>query len=221
MPPPPPLAALPRRRQPQSLTGGPPQPTTKKPSTKKQVDSTVNALAGSLTFSRDLHAKNMAAFAEAKAEYFKYVEAGVSALSRAANPLPYATAAADALRAALDKAVTVADPDLAVDTVHEAWTRVSAHPLVAKALGIVGPTATTVAAHYSAAHDTLVATPAYKAGYGKVGAALAAAQEGALYRRAKALVYPLVAPVADPLAANFARSRVVKQLAEHIKPQMP
>jgi hypothetical protein len=199
----------------------PPPPSATHNQQNQQVDSTVNALAGSLSFSRELHAKNMAAFAEAKAEYFKYVEAGVSALSRAANPLPYATAAADALRAALDKAVTVADPDLAVDTVHEAWTRVSAHPLVAKALGIVGPTATTVAAHYSAAHDTVVATPAYKAGYGKVGAALAAAQEGALYRRAKALVYPLVAPVADPLAANFARSRVVKQLAEHIKPQMP
>jgi hypothetical protein len=162
----------------------------------------------------------MSAFAEAKAEYFKYVEAGVSALKGAANPVPYAQAAADALRAALDKAVTVADPDLAVDTVHEAWTRVSAHPIVAKALGVVGPAATTVGAHYAAAHDTLVATPAYKAGYGKVGAALAAAQEASLYRRAKALVYPIVAPVADPLAANFARSRVVKQVAEHLKPQI-
>jgi hypothetical protein len=162
----------------------------------------------------------MAAFAEAKAEYFKYVEAGAAALGRAANPLPYAQAAADALRAALDKAVTVADPDLAVDTVHEAWLRASARPIVARALGVVGPAATTVAAHYAAAHDTVVATPAYKGAYGRVGAALAAAQEAALYRRAKALVYPLVAPVADPLAANFARSRVVKQLAEHLKPQI-
>lgn len=137
------------------------------------------------------------------------------------NKKTHTQAAADALRAALDKAVTVADPDLAVDTVHEAWTRASAHPVVARALGLVAPAATTVAAHYAAAHDTIVATPAYKGAYGKVGAALAAAQEGALYRRAKALVYPLVAPVADPLAANFARSRVVKQVAEHLKPQIP
>jgi len=162
----------------------------------------------------------MAAFAEAKAEYFKYVEAGVGALKGAANPAPLAAAAADALRSALDKAVTVADPDLAADTVREAWLRVSAYPLIARALGAVGPAATTVAAHYAAAHDTVVATAAYKGAYGKAAGALASASDTGVYRRAKAAVYPLVAPVADPLAANFARSRVMKQMAEHLKPQV-
>lgn len=36
-----------------------------------------------------------------------------------------------------------------------------------------------------------------------------------LYRRG----YPLVAPVADPVITNFAKSKVIKSLDEHLKPK--
>jgi hypothetical protein len=45
------------------------------------------------------------------------------------------------------------------------------------------------------------------------------AQETALYKRSKDLVYPYVAPIADPALARICASKYVAALVEHVKPQ--
>lgn len=61
--------------------------------------------------------------------------------------------------------------------------------------------------------------PLYKKLYETATAIPAKVQDTTLYKRGYPLVAPLVAPVADPVYSNFANSKVIKQLDEHLKPK--
>ncbi|KIY93168.1 hypothetical protein MNEG_14794, partial [Monoraphidium neglectum] len=57
--------------------------------------------------------------------------------------------------------------------------------------------------------------PLYKRFYDITTSLPGALQESPLFGR----VYPLVAPVADPVVANFSNSKVLRQLDDHLKPK--
>lgn len=184
------------------------------------LDSTYNAVNGGVNFSKDLHSKNMKTFTGAKEEYFKWVESSVAALKGKLNPYPYAEAVCAKLKEALDTAVTLADPDLALDTVHDAWAKFASIGPVSKLLEIAEPVTNTATTQYVKAHDTVVSMPVYKKAYDTVSTTAGAVQESFLYTKAKELLYPLVAPVANPVYDNFASSKYVAQLQKHVTPVM-
>ncbi len=62
--------------------------------------------------------------------------------------------------------------------------------------------------------------PVYKKTYQTVTGTASAAQESFLYKKAKDLLYPVVAPVADPVYDNFATSKYLAQLNKHLTPVM-
>jgi hypothetical protein len=57
--------------------------------------------------------------------------------------------------------------------------------------------------------------PLYKKLYDTAFALPSKVQESPLFGK----VYPLVAPLADPVAANFSNSKVLRQLDDHLKPK--
>jgi hypothetical protein len=185
-----------------------------------QLDNTYNTVSGGANFSRDLHTKNMETFTAAKEEYFKWVENSVNSLKAKLNPYPYAETACLKLKQALDQAVTMADPDLAIDQVHDAWAKFASIGVVAKALDVVEPVTSKATVQYTKVHDSVVKMPVYKKTYQTVTGTVSAVHESFLYKKAKDLLYPVVAPVADPVYDNFATSTYLAQLNKHLTPVM-
>jgi hypothetical protein len=76
-----------------------------------------------LETTKTFHSTNLKSFSDAREKYFKYVEQSAEYAKSTLNPKPYVDSGYGALKDALAKAQTMADPDVAVDTVHQAWTK--------------------------------------------------------------------------------------------------
>jgi hypothetical protein len=90
---------------------------------------------------------------------------------------------------------------------------------VAKALNLAEPVLTKGSDIYAKLHDTIVKEPFYSSLYTKVDSTLSSALTSTYATKAKDVVYPVVAPVYDPVASNFAKSKYMGQLQAHIKPK--
>lgn len=64
-------------------------------------------------------------FNTAKSSYFDWVEQNADWVRSKLNPSPYVDAAYDSLKASVEKAKDMADPDTAVDSVQQAWAKFS------------------------------------------------------------------------------------------------
>ena len=181
-----------------------------------RVDALLGAVGGALEYSRGLHAKNMGSFAAAKSQAFGLVEGYVDAARAALDPQRYVDAAAGLGQTLVLTLAALADPDRAADLVAGVAGRVAAAPPVSKALELADPLLAVGSSQYLKAHDLVVAQPLY--------ARLYAAATGELPRALAAsplckAAYPLVAPVADPVIGNLQRSKVLRQLDDHLKPK--
>jgi hypothetical protein len=92
----------------------------------KAVESGKSTLASTLNGTKAFHDTNLKSFADAREKYFKYVEDSADYVKGVLNPKPLIDTTYAALKDALARAQTLADPDVAVDTVHEAWTKFAA-----------------------------------------------------------------------------------------------
>ncbi|GBF96333.1 hypothetical protein Rsub_09403 [Raphidocelis subcapitata] len=161
-----------------------------------KVESLLGAVTSSLDFSRDLHSKNMSSFAAAKESAYGLVEAYVNAAKSALDPARYVEAATGFGKAVVGAVAAYADPDKAVDLLSNAYDKLAAQgPSERHIWGGVQPL-------YKKIYETATTLPSLVA-------------DTTLYRRG----YPLVAPVADPVLTNFSKSKVLKQLEDHLKPK--
>lgn len=62
--------------------------------------------------------------------------------------------------------------------------------------------------------------PTYKKLYSNLETGLTSATTSPIYQKAKDTVWPVAEPVAGPLYDNFARSKYLAQLADHLKPKI-
>lgn len=158
------------------------------------------------------HEANVAgSFASAKAAAFGAVERAVSMLRAALDPATYA-----ALPAALGRRLALyADPDAAVAAASAAYGRVAARPPVATVLHAADPLIAAGQEGYARAHGAIVMQPLYRSLYDTAASLPAKVADTPLYKAG----YPLVAPVADPVIGKLARSQVLRQLEDHLKPK--
>jgi hypothetical protein len=89
----------------------------------KAVETGKSTIASTLNGTKAFHDTNLKSFADAREKYFRYVEDTADYVKGRLNPKPYIDTTYASLKAALARAQTLADPDVAVDTVHEAWTK--------------------------------------------------------------------------------------------------
>lgn len=180
-----------------------------------KVESLLGAVTSSLDFSRDLHSKNMSSFAAAKESAYGLVEAYVNAAKSALDPARYVEAATGFGKAVVGAVAAYADPDKAVDLLSNAYDKLAAQGPIPKILEIADPFITLGQSKYVQAHDIIVVQPLYKKIYETATTLPSLVADTTLYRRG----YPLVAPVADPVLTNFSKSKVLKQLEDHLKPK--
>lgn len=180
-----------------------------------KFESLLGAVTSSLDFSRDLHSKNMSSFASAKESAYGLVEGYVNAAKAAVDPTRYVEAATGFGKAVVGAIAAYADPDKAVDFLAAAYDKVAAQGPMPKLLEIADPLITIGQSKYAQAHDLLVVQPLYKKLYETAATLPSKVADTTLYRRG----YPLVAPVADPVLTNFSKSKVLKQLEDHLKPK--
>jgi len=67
-------------------------------------------------------------------------------------------------------------------------------------------------------HDFIVANPVYKKGWEVAGTTAATVQTIPIVKKAVDIGYPYAAPFYDPVAANFSKSKYLKELEAHLKP---
>lgn len=168
-----------------------------------------------LDYSRELHSKNMGSFSSAKESYFSAVEGAVNATKAALDPQRYVAYATDLGKSVVDTVVAYADPDKLVAAATSAYEKLAGIGPVPKVLELADPLISAGTTQYTKAHDLLVMQPLYKKLYDTAATLPGKAKDTAIFGK----VYPLVAPLADPVAANFTNSKVIKQLDEHLKPK--
>lgn len=181
-----------------------------------QLDSFANGLSGALNYSRDLQAKNMSTFNEAKSQYFGIVETVVNSIKAKIDPTPYVQKAVDTGKVYGDKVVYWADPDKVVDLGFEYYNKAASK--VPKVLSTVEPVISFASQWYASAHDIVVANGLYKKVWELSGSTATSVQQFPLVKKAVDTAYPVVAPVADPIASNFSKSKYLKQLHTHLRP---
>lgn len=182
----------------------------------QQVDSAASTLSSGLDFSRELHGKNMKAFNTAKDSYFTWLESTVDKVKSVANPWPYAQWGIDTAKTTWDKVVDYVDPDKLVDGV----AKVTTYAPVAKALDLGEPVIKPIEAQYKKGHDYLVTNPTYSKLYKNVETSLTSASTSPYFQKAYSALWTVAEPVAGPLYDNFARSKYLAQLADHLKPKL-
>lgn len=79
--------------------------------------------AGSVEKAKALHEAQMRNFHTARAAYFEWVEKYADWVASKLNPSPVLDGARERLKASIETAKTMTDPDGAVDTVHQAWLK--------------------------------------------------------------------------------------------------
>jgi hypothetical protein len=179
-----------------------------------KVDAALASAVSALEYSRSLHAKNMASFSAAKESAYGFVEAYVNATKSALDPQRYVDYATSLGRSIVGAVAAAADPDAVYAYATSTLDKLAAAPPVAKALEVADPLISVGQAQYAKAHDLVVAQPLYKKVYDAAAGLPALVADAPLVKAG----YPLVAPVADPVLANFSKSKVLKQLEGHLKP---
>lgn len=180
-----------------------------------KVDGLFGTVASTLEYSRDLHAKNMGSFSAAKESYYSLIEGVVNTTKAALDPQRYVQYAAEIGKSVVDTVIMYADPDKIAALASGVVDKVATQAPVVKVLEIADPFIAKGQTQYIKAHDLLVVQPLYKKLYDTATAIPSKVQDTTFYKRG----YPLVAPVADPVYTNFANSKVIKQLDEHLKPK--
>lgn len=168
-----------------------------------------------LEYSRELHSKNMGSFSAAKDSYFSTVEGLVNAAKAALDPSRYVAYATDLGKSLSTAVAAYVDPDKAAASLTSLYEKLAAVGPAPKVLELASPYISAGTTQYTKAHDLLVGQPLYKKLYDTAFALPAKVQETALFGK----VYPLVAPVTDPVVSNFTNSKVLKQLDDHLKPK--
>lgn len=186
--------------------------------TDSKLDSAVGYVNSTLDYSRDLHSKNMSSFAAAKESAYGFVEGYVNATKAALDPKVYVDRATALGKTLVDAVVEYTDPDKLVALATATYDTLVTKTPVSKIVDIAEPFVNAGQSGYLKAHDFLVSAPAYKKLY-DTAVSLATVvpaklQDTPVY----STVYPYVAPVADPVITNFTKSKVIKQIEEHIKP---
>lgn len=180
-----------------------------------KVDSLAATLSSTLDYGRELHAANMSSFGAARASYYSLVEGAVTSTRAVLDPQRYMAYASGVGKAVRDALVAHADPDKAVAAASNVYDKIASRGPVLKALELADPLITVGQTQYTKAHDVLVMQPLYKRIYDTAATLPAKVSDTTIYKK----TYPLVAPVADPVYSNFANSKVIKQLDEHLKPK--
>ncbi|KAI8473428.1 MAG: hypothetical protein J3K34DRAFT_410717 [Monoraphidium minutum] len=180
-----------------------------------KVDALLNALGAAADYSRDLHGRNVKSFSAARASYAGFVQGVVSAGRAAIDPQRYVEFSANLGATLVSTAAAYADPDKAVDTLTAALDRALSFGPMPKVVELADPLITVGQAQYARAHGALVAQPLYKRLYDAAASLPPALRSSGLF----AAAYPLLAPVADPVVANFAASRTLAGLGGHLKPK--
>lgn len=181
-------------------------------------------LQGGVQGASDLHNKNLHKYNQARDEYYQFVENLLEWAKAKLSPYPYIAAAADTVKAVINKVWELTDPDVAVETVQEAWVRFSKIPLVAKLLEVNQPIVDLLYKQYYTVHEYLVTSPLYKKAVDtglQVGTTVTGIVENNyFFKRGKAIFYPYVAPVADPVYERVQNSKYINQLVTHFKPKL-
>lgn len=180
-----------------------------------QVDAFANGLGGVLNYSRDQYGKNMSTFNAAKSEYYGVVESLVNNVKAKLDPTPYIQNAVETGKVYGEKAAYWADPDKVVDLGLEYYTMATSIGPVPKLKSAVEPS---FIKYYTLLHDVVVANPLYKKGWDVVGATAVTVQGIPIVKKVVDVGYPYAAPFYDPVAANFTKSKYLKQLEAHLKP---
>ncbi|GBF97312.1 hypothetical protein Rsub_10003 [Raphidocelis subcapitata] len=176
------------------------------------VDGKVDAV---LLRAESFHSKHLGSYATAKDAAYGAVEGAVNAARAALDPARYVAAAGRWAQAAIDALVAAADPDKALAAASAVYDTVASKPPVSRVLVMADPLITAGQTTYTQAHDMLVMQPLYKKIYDTAATLPSKAKDTTLYRRG----YPLVAPVADPVLTNLSKSKVIKQIDDHLKPK--
>jgi hypothetical protein len=92
----------------------------------KVVETGKATVQTGLETTKSFHNTNLKSFSDAREKYFKYVEHSAEYVKSTLNPKSYVDSSYAAMKDALAKAQTMADPDVAVDTVHQAWIKFAA-----------------------------------------------------------------------------------------------
>lgn len=179
-----------------------------------KVDGVLSKVDATIAYSREIHSKNMSSFSTAKESAFSTVEGLVNATKAALDPQRYYNYAASLSKKLITAVAAYSDPDKVVAAACTAYDKVASRAPVSKALELADPLISVGQTQYTKAHDALVMQPLYKKIYDTAATIPGKVQETSLYRKG----YPLVAPVADPVITNFANSKVIRQIEEHIKP---
>lgn len=146
------------------------------------------------------HGENMKTFTAAKNHYFDLMSSTADYVARQPTVvLSGVQAARDALLATVAKAREMADPDIAIATAWDAWTRFSSYPAVAKILEKTEPATTAGLQTFTKLHDSLVASPTYK---NVIDGASSYAIKTTTYKLSAKYLYPMVRPVAESKAAG-------------------
>lgn len=171
-----------------------------------------------LETTKTFHSTNLKSFSDAREKYFKYVEQSAEYVKSTLNPKPYVDSGYTALKDALAKAQTMADPDVAVDTVHQAWTSFAGLAPVKTVLTTADPVVKYSTSTYTQLHGAVVSNTYYKKAYETVGTTVAAAQSTTVYKRSVDVVYPYVKPVAEPALQKISSSKYVAAAVAHVQP---
>jgi len=183
-----------------------------------QLDGLANGAGGALNYSRDLHGKNMSTFNAAKSQYFGIVESLVNSVKAKLDPSPYVQKAVDTGKVVGEKAAVWVDPDKVVDLGVDYYKKAASYGPAPKIISTVEPYVPLLTKYYTAIHDVLVSNALYKSAWELVFSTATKAQEFPLVKKAVDVGYPIAAPFYDPVAANFTKSKYLKQLEEHLKP---
>lgn len=186
----------------------------------KAVENGKTTVMSTLTNTKTFHDTNLKSFGDAREKYFKYVEETADLVKAKLNPKPYIDLTYTALKDSLARAQELADPDVAVDAVHQAWTKFAALAPVSKVLETADPMVGFAQSKYTQLHGTVVANPYYKKAFDLAGSTVAKAQDTLLYKRSKDLVYPYISSLADPALAKISGSKYVAALVAHVKPAL-
>lgn len=195
----------------------------------EQVDATVNTgynyyntglnqFNSAVGYSKALHEDSLKNFAEARDSYYKFVEENVNYVTKVLSPSAVVQTARDAVHHSLDTARELSDPDKALETVHNAWLQFSSVPIVASVLKTTDPALKFGERFYFSLHDYVVANKLYKGVYDTTAATAAKLPDTFVYKVSKERLYPLVAGYVDPAYDKLVNSKVVHNLADHIKP---
>lgn len=181
-------------------------------------DAGLNQLNNSTSQLKDLSSSGVTQFNAATQKYFDFLNELSSWLVDKLSPSKNVTRAKEQLSAAIEAAKQIADPDVAVAKVEEAWTKFASINAVNKVLVTAEPVTKFGQESFFKAHDTVVGSPYYKKAVDLSGSTLNYVFSTTPYKLSSKYLYPWVKPVADPALDKWNNSKKIHEAISYWQP---